>query len=186
MKLTEALLKNEKENIPSLTVTVISSHGVRQNVDGAITVYKVTDSTKKNITLKCFFMERVTLFEGCIYKISSIPTDNGMKGIEIGIFSGQKEIRCMTQTQYELLGRDETQQQQQQIIMETPQETPVVDTIQPPISRDNLQNYMLGMYFQTKQKALTKEISDEHAHQIALKAMELVPTYWFGEKPLNL
>ena len=173
MKIKEALRLSDGNTIPSLTVEVVYAFGVKQTSIGAISTYGVRDDTGDAI-LRFIQPSKKILWVGCLYSIKSIPTEKGLRGITINIFKDKKQIDCSQVVRCDILGKVE--QPEEEMSQELPPVPPA------PYTATQHVNIQLRRYFEIKDKALTKGITEQHAHEIALKLIFPYPQGFFGEK----
>ena len=136
------------------------------------TSYMVTMDDER-IPLKMQFPRSVRLNVGETYQLKSKPTTVGLSGLSLFVYGQYRSVICTRHATWQTLKKP--------VKMEEPKQAKLLEA---PISLDNLQNYFLKNYFKVKSKSLTKGITEQHAHEIALKAMDLVPKHFFGQRDL--
>jgi len=177
MTIIEALRLPEKGTVPSIQVLVTQSFGTKETAIGCITTYKVQDHTGESI-IRFIQPGKTHLFVGCNYRIRAHPTTVGLRGIEISSYRGQKRIDCDQTVLCDIISNEikDTTTEPRKIMSELPP---------PPYTQEQHINIQLRNYFQTKDKALTKGISEQHAHEVALSLIFAYPQGLFGEKDQN-
>lgn len=184
MTLKEALLKPNKTPLPSVKLQVIENQGARVIKGGStMTTYRVTDG-KESALLRIFFVEKVTLFVGVWYIVKALPSTKGFEGVYTSLLNSEKGIRCESSAVFHILTQPIKMTQPAQAQAEIPQ---VQVFPAPPYTADQLENYCLRRYFNTREKAMTKTssgITPEQAHEVGLEMMSRIPQYFFGEKQL--
>lgn len=164
--------------IPSVELLIEAYVSEKIAANGETVTTYIANMEGERIPLKMHFIVGVSLFVGHRYLMQSIPASQGFEGISFQKFKDYKAIKCTPAANWQTI-KPKTH------IMPEP-ETTTPQHIPAPVNMDTLQNYILKMYFETRMKALTKEISDQHAHEIAVQAAIAVPNHWFGAKDLPL
>jgi hypothetical protein len=190
-------------NIPSITVTVEQQYDSPRQVgqkNSWMSKWKVKDATG-SCRMTVFSDNPPTMQPGATYSVSSAPGRNGiMAGVSSdhynGSFSGLKvqnsavilpagAAPAAAPQADPYAAAPAAQPAYVAPVAQQPAVVPAVTAVPGASGPDKYMASFLTIYSKSCNAASAAGIDAEKAHQVALKAAECYPLYWFGEKGCN-
>lgn len=168
-----------------LTVTVEDQYDPREiNGGKTMTRFKVSDdSGSMYATVFSKGPAPAALKKGSVVTLSSTPGRGGaLGGVAVNVYNNNHGLQISENAKVDSGSAAPATQDDIPAAYSSPASTPAAPAATGRMSQTELAQAILSVYAETRKLAEAAQIQPDHAHDLGLKAVETVPTSWFGEK----